>query len=82
MKVISAEYTFDGSKLIFHFASEDRVDFRDLVKYLAAKYKTRIELHQMGVRDKSKEIGGLGQCGRELCCSKFLSIITKKGGSR
>ena len=59
----------------FNFIADERVDFRNLVKDIAAKYKTRIELHQMGVRDKSKEIGGLGQCGRELCCSKFLNSM-------
>lgn len=73
MRVLDATFTLDRKQLTFNFIADERVDFRNLVKDIAAKYKTRIELHQMGVRDKSKEIGGLGQCGRELCCSKFLS---------
>lgn len=73
MHLIDSFYTLDRKQLIFNFIADERIDFRELVKSLAAKYKTRIELHQIGVRDKSKEIGGLGQCGRELCCSKFLS---------
>ena len=72
MRIVDATYTLDRKQLTFNFIADERVDFRDLVKSLAAKYKVRIELHQMGVRDKSREIGGLGQCGRELCCSKFL----------
>ena len=75
MKILDASYTLDRKQLIFNFISDDRVDFRDLVKELAAKYKTRIELHQIGVRDKSKEIGGLGHCGRPLCCASFLNGI-------
>ena len=71
MRIIDAMYTFDKKQLIFNFVADDRVDFRDLVKYLAAKYKTRIELHQVGVRDKAKEIGGIGQCGLPLCCKTF-----------
>lgn len=75
MRLIDASFTLDRKQLIINFLADNRVDFRDLVKEIAAKYKTRIELHQMGVRDKSKETGGLGQCGRELCCSKFLNGI-------
>ena len=73
MKIYGAEYTFDRKKLIFKFIADDRVDFRELAKLLAAKYKTRIELRQIGVRDKAKEISGLGPCGRPLCCSTFLN---------
>lgn len=73
MKLFEASYTFDRKKLIFKFIADERVDFRELAKMLAAKYKTRIELRQIGVRDKAKEIGGLGPCGRPLCCSQFLS---------
>ena len=73
MKLFEASYTFDRSKLIFKFIADERVDFRELAKLLASKYKTRIELRQIGVRDKAKEIGGLGPCGRPLCCSQFLS---------
>ena len=72
MKLIDAEYKFDGSKLLFYFTSDGRVDFRDLVKDLAAEFKTRIELRQIGVRDEVKRIGGNGVCGRELCCCSFL----------
>jgi len=72
MNVIDATYTFDKSKLIFKFIADDRVDFRELIKELANKYKTRIELKQIGVRDKAKEVGGLGQCGRQMCCAQFL----------
>lgn len=75
MRLIDAMYTFDKKQLIFNFVADERVDFRDLVKYLAAKYKTHIELHQIGVRDKAKEIGGLGQCGRILCCKKFKNSM-------
>lgn len=73
MKLFEASYTFDRKKLIFKFIADERVDFRQLAKLLAAKYKTRIELRQIGVRDKAKEIGGLGPCGRPLCCSEFLT---------
>lgn len=73
MKLFEASYTFDRKKLIFKFIADERVDFRELAKLLAAKYKTRIELRQIGVRDKAKEIGGLGPCGRPLCCSLFLT---------
>ena len=73
MKLFEASYTFDRKKLIFKFIADERVDFRELAKLLAAKYKTRIELRQIGVRDKAKEIGGLGPCGKPLCCSLFLT---------
>ena len=72
MMILDANYTFDRSQLLFTFLADNRVDFRNLAKTLANKYKTRIELRQVGVRDKAKEIGGYGSCGRELCCSKFL----------
>lgn len=72
MYILDANYTFDRSQLVFKFISNDRVDFRKLAKELASIYKTRIELRQVGVRDKAREVGGCGQCGRELCCSKFL----------
>ncbi|MEW8956162.1 stage 0 sporulation family protein [Clostridium sp.] len=72
MKLIDVEYTFDNNKVIFYFTAEGRVDFRDLVKDLATIFKTRIELRQIGVRDEAKMIGGLGPCGRPLCCSSFL----------
>src|SRR3972149_4564556 len=73
MKLIRVEYLFDSSKAIFYFTSDTRVDFRELVKDLAATFHTRIEMRQIGVRDEAKMIGGLGPCGRELCCSGFLS---------
>jgi cell fate regulator YaaT (PSP1 superfamily) len=72
MKLICVEYTFDCSKIIFSFTAEGRVDFRELVKDLASVFKTRIELRQIGVRDETKMIGGLGPCGRPACCSVFL----------
>lgn len=72
MKLIDVEYTFDNNKVIFYFTSDGRVDFRELVKDLATIFKTRIELRQIGVRDEAKMIGGLGPCGRTLCCSTFL----------
>jgi cell fate regulator YaaT (PSP1 superfamily) len=72
MRLLEAEYTLDDSKLIFSFTAEGRVDFRDLVKDLAAVFRTRIELRQVGVRDEAKIIGGLGSCGRGLCCATFL----------
>lgn len=71
MKLIDAMYTFDKKQLIFNFTADDRVDFRDLVKYLASKYRTHIELHQVGVRDKAREIGGIGPCGLPFCCKTF-----------
>lgn len=73
MKLINTEYTFDGSKILFYFTAEGRVDFRELVKSLAGIFKTRIELRQMGVRDEAKTLGAIGGCGRELCCSTFLN---------
>ncbi|KJR99998.1 MAG: stage 0 sporulation protein [Peptococcaceae bacterium BRH_c4a] len=73
MKLVSVEQTFDGNKIIFYFTAEGRIDFRDLVKDLAAVFRTRIELRQIGVRDEAKMMGGLGCCGRELCCSTWLS---------
>jgi cell fate regulator YaaT (PSP1 superfamily) len=72
MKLIDVEYTFDSNKVIFYFTADGRVDFRELVKDLAAIFRTRIELRQIGVRDESKMVGGLGPCGRPLCCSSFL----------
>ena len=72
MKLIDVEYTFDNNKIIFYFTADGRVDFRELVKDLASVFKTRIELRQIGVRDESKMIGGVGPCGRALCCSSFL----------
>lgn len=72
MKLIDVEYTFDNSKVIFYFVADGRIDFRELVKDLAAIFRTRIELRQIGVRDESKMIGGLGPCGRTMCCSSFL----------
>ena len=73
MNLVDVEYKFDNSKIIFYFTADGRVDFRELVKDLAAIYKTRIELRQIGVRDEVKRIGGNGVCGRELCCCTFLS---------
>ncbi len=73
MDLVEARYLFDRSKLMFYFTAEDRIDFRDLVKDLAAIFKTRIELRQIGVRDQVKRLGGNGPCGRELCCCSFLS---------
>lgn len=73
MQLIDCEYTFDGQKLIFYFIADGRVDFRNLVKDLAQIFKTRIELRQVGVRDKAKLIEGLGQCGQQTCCSRHLT---------
>ena len=73
MKLVGAEYTFDNSKLIFYFTCESRVDFRELVRDLASTFRTRIELRQIGIRDEAKMLGGIGVCGRKLCCSGFLS---------
>ncbi|MBO5306322.1 MAG: stage 0 sporulation family protein [Clostridia bacterium] len=73
MKLVDVQYTFDNSKLLFYFTSAGRVDFRELVKDLASVFRTRIELRQIGIRDEAKLIGGLGVCGRTLCCSGFLS---------
>ena len=72
MKLIDVEYTFDRNKIIFYFTAEGRVDFRELVKDLAFVFRTRIELRQIGVRDEAKMLGGIGPCGRILCCSTFL----------
>ena len=72
MKLIDAEYTFDNNKVLFYFTADGRVDFRELVKDLAAVFKTRIELRQIGVRDETKIVGGIGICGRPLCCHTFL----------
>ncbi len=73
MKLIDVEYKFDGSKVVFYFTADGRIDFRELVKDLAAVFRTRIELRQIGVRDEVKRIGGNGICGRQLCCCSFLS---------
>ena len=73
MKLINAEYTFDGNKVLFYFTADGRIDFRELVKDLAAVFRTRIELRQLGVRDETKIRGGIGICGRPLCCSTYLS---------
>ena len=72
MQLVSAEYAFDGSKILFFFTADGRVDFRELVKALASILRTRIELRQIGVRDKAKMVGGLGICGRPFCCREFL----------
>ncbi len=72
MKLVKCEYTFDNSKILFYFTSDKRVDFRSLVKDLASIFRTRIELRQIGVRDEAKMLGGLGMCGRPLCCTTFL----------
>ena len=72
MKLVDVEYTFDGNKILFYFTSDGRVDFRELVKDLASVFKTRIELRQIGIRDEAKMLGGIGICGRGLCCSNFL----------
>lgn len=73
MDLVDVEYTFDGSKILFYFIADGRVDFRELVKDLASVFRTRIELRQIGVRDEAKMLGGLGICGRPFCCSSFLS---------
>ena len=72
MKLVQAEYTFDNNKLLFYFTADGRIDFRELVKDLASVFRTRIELRQIGVRDETKIMGGIGICGRELCCSSWL----------
>ena len=72
MKLVDVEYTFDRNKILFYFTADGRVDFRDLVKDLASVFRTRIELRQIGVRDESKKVGGLGICGRPFCCNTFL----------
>ena len=73
MKLVSTEYTFDNNKVLFYFTADGRVDFRELVKDLASVFRTRIELRQIGVRDEAKMLGGIGICGRKLCCNTFLS---------
>lgn len=73
MKLIDTEYTFDNNKVLFYFTADGRIDFRELVKDLAAVFKTRIELRQVGVRDETKMLGGIGICGRPLCCNTYLS---------
>lgn len=73
MKLVQAEYTFDNNKLLFYFTADGRIDFRELVKDLASVFRTRIELRQIGVRDETKILGGIGICGRPLCCHTFLS---------
>ncbi len=77
MQVVDVEYVFDGSKVIISFTSDNRVDFRELVKDLAIKLKTRIELRQIGIRDKSKVVGGIGICGKECCCKTYLNDFEK-----
>ncbi len=72
MKLVDVEYTFDGNKILFYFTAEGRVDFRELVKDLASVFRTRIELRQIGIRDEAKMLGGIGICGRSLCCSTYL----------
>ena len=73
MKLIDAEYTFDNNKVLFYFTADGRIDFRELVKDLAGVFRTRIELRQIGVRDETKIVGGIGICGRALCCHSYLS---------
>ena len=77
MKLVGAEYSFDGKKLIFYFTADGRIDFRDLVKELASAFKVRIELRQIGIRDETKLVGGLGPCGRECCCSSCVPDFKK-----
>ncbi len=77
MSLVDVEYAFDGSKIIFFFTAEGRVDFRELVKDLASVFKTRIELRQIGVRDECKMMGGIGMCGRPFCCSQFLNDFSR-----
>lgn len=72
MRLIDVEFTFDVNKIIFYFTADGRIDFRELVKDLAAVFRTRIELRQIGVRDEAKMLGGIGSCGRPLCCATFL----------
>ena len=73
MKLIDSEYTFDNNKVLFYFTADGRIDFRELVKDLGSVFKTRIELRQIGVRDETKIVGGIGICGRTLCCHTHLS---------
>lgn len=77
MKVVATEYTFDRSKIVFYFTAENRVDFRDLVKDLVQKYRTRIELKQIGARHETRLLKGLGICGREVCCANFLQNLDR-----
>ena len=79
MKLIDAEYTFDNNKVLFYFTADGRIDFRELVKDLASVFKTRIELRQIGVRDETKILGGIGICGRPLCCHSHLSEFVQIG---
>ncbi len=79
MKFLDSSFTFDKKQLFFQFLADNRVDFRELAKNLASIYKTRIELRQVGVRDKAKEISGIGSCGRKLCCSNFLNDLDSVG---
>ena len=81
MQLVSAEVAFDGSKILFYFTADERVDFRELVKNLASVFHTRIELRQIGVRDKAKMVGGLGICGRPFCCASFLDDFQQFCGS-
>ena len=76
MKLVDVEYTFDGSKILFYFTADGRVDFRELVKDLASVFRTRIELRQIGVRDEAKMLGGLGICGRPFCCSHLPGRVS------
>lgn len=76
MKMLSAEYNLDGNRLTFFFSAEDRVDFRELVRRLSNKFKVRVELRQVGSRDEAKLVGGVGRCGRPLCCASFLTEFT------
>ena len=85
MKLVDVEYTFDGNKILFYFTADGRIDFRELVKDLAAVFRTRIELRQIGVRDETKIKGGIGICGRPLCCSTYLtefSAVVHQDGER
>ena len=75
MQFVDASLTFDHKQLIINFLADERIDFRELVKILAAKYKLRIDLHQIGVRDKARELGGIGPCGKKLCCTSFLTHL-------
>ena len=75
MKLTRVEQAFDGSRLVFYFTADGRVDFRELVRELAAEFRTRIEMRQIGVRDEAKMLGGYGTCGRPLCCTTFLHVV-------
>lgn len=76
MKLLNVEYTFEGNKILFYFTAEDRVDFRELARDLASVFRARIELRQVGVRDEAKILGGLGSCGREICCNSWMADFT------